>query len=460
MTGPSPGPISLFMDDPADPLFAALLAELARRGVASSAQLQRALGKSQPTLSRALSTLALRQAGPGASPLVVLGRQRSARYALAQPLLGLPGQQTLWWTNEHGTHQPWGTLTHLGGDRLHLQADGIDLMSTGQLPWLLAPLKLQGFLGRLWARSADAAGFDPNPERWRLDQLLALLVRQVHDLPGAIRLGEAPQPVRCDAPPDTAARLAHFDNCADAVASSLPAGSSAGGEQAKFLTADADGQRHWLVKFTPPRGTPFGERWFDLLQAEALALAVLAGHGVPVAQALVLSSARRGYLASQRFDRIGAAGARHVVPLDAVHDAFVPGPRRDWAATADTLARQRRLPAEAAAQTRALLHFGRLIGNTDMHFGNLSLVVASPVAAARGRFTLAPVYDMLPMRWRPDAHSGALDWLPFTPEPADLASPARPVALAFWQQAAVLPGVSGGFRQLAVTMARRLGGPG
>ncbi|MFO1297307.1 MAG: hypothetical protein U1F25_13120 [Rubrivivax sp.] len=25
---------------------------------------------------------------------------------------------------------------------------------------------------------------------------------------------------------------------------------------------------------------------------------------------------------------------------------------------------------------------------------------------ARGRFTLAPVYDMLPMRWRPDLLSG------------------------------------------------------
>ena len=109
----------------------------------------------------------------------------------------------------------------------------------------------------------------------------------------------------------------------------------------------------------------------------------------------------------------------------------MPGPRRDWAATCQALAAQRRLPVDAAAQASALLQFGRLIGNTDMHFGNLSLVVGSPADAARGRFSLAPVYDMLPMRWRPDVQSGELDWLPFTPDARDLASAARPVALQF-----------------------------
>jgi hypothetical protein len=117
---------------------------------------------------------------------------------------------------------------------------------------------------------------------------------------------------------------------------------------------------------------------------------------------------------------------------------------------------QRRLPPEAPAQALALLQFGRLIGNSDMHFGNLSLQVASPADVARGRFTLAPVYDMLPMRWKPDAATGALDLQPFSPEPGDLASAARPVALRFWQQAAELAALSTGFRQLAGMMALKL----
>ncbi len=438
----------------------ALLAALASRGVVSSAQLQQMLGKSQPTLSRLLTRLAQQQLAQGQAPVVTLGRQRSARYALAQPLLGLPGQQALTWMDETGQRQPWGQLTHLGQDRLHLQAEGIDLVTTGRLPWLLAPLRLQGFLGRLWARSAQAAGYDANPERWRLDQLLALLLRQVHDLPGAIMLGDAAAPAQPSAPADAAALPGFLDAQAAAVASTLPAGSSAGGEQAKFLCAGSGRSQHWLVKFSPPLGTPFGDRWSVLLQAEALALQVLAEHGVPVAATRMLQSDRRTYLVSTRFDRIGPAGARHVVPLDAVHDAFVPGPRRDWAATCRALATQRRLASDAAAQAGALLQFGRLIGNSDMHFGNLSLVVSGPADAARGRFSLAPVYDMLPMRWRPDVQSGELDWLPFTPEPVDLASAARPLALQFWQRALDLPDTHRAFRLLARTMAQRLADAG
>ncbi len=436
------------MESTHDPLREALLAELARRGAVRSNDLQRALGRSQPTLSRALRALGPRVA--------VLGRRRSARYALVQPLRGWYGQQPLSWTDPEGRRRAWGVLTHLGAGRLHVQAPGVDLSTDGALPWFLAPLRLKGFLGRLWARSAAAAGLDPNPERWRADELLAVLLQRVHDLPGAIRLGEPVADPVVAAQRDEAQRLAQFDELAADVARTLPAGSSAGGEQAKFLLDDASG--HWLAKFTPPRGTPFGERWHDLLHAEALALEVLAENGVEVAPARIMTSATRTYLASPRFDRVGAAGRRHVVALDAVHEAFVAGPRRDWAATCEALAGQHRLPRDAGAQARALLQFGRLIGNTDMHFDNLSVVVASPDDLARGRFTLAPVYDMLPMRWRPDSASGELGLEPFTPDRADLDSAAQPVALRFWQQLADSSAVSGGFRRLAGAMAQRLRG--
>lgn len=437
------------MVDDQESLPDALLAELSRRGAARSGDLQSALGRSQPTLSRALRALG--------SQVVVLGRQRSARYAVPQPLRGWHGQQPLFWTDERGCREHWGTLTHLGAGRLHVQAPGIDFASVGALPWFLAPLRLQGFLGRLWASSPAAAGLDNNPERWRSDELLAVLLQQVHDLPGAISLGEPglePVAAGSNLALDSPGRLAQFDALAADASRNRATGSSAAGEQAKFLVADGDSQ--WLVKFTPPRGTPFGECWHDLLHAEAMASTVLAEHSVPVAATAVLHSATRTYLVSARFDRVGVAGRRHVVPLDAVHAAFVPGPRSDWAATCAALVKQRRLPPEAAAQTRALMQFGRLIGNSDMHFGNLSVFVASPEDLARGRFTLAPVYDMLPMRWRPDVASGELGMLPFTPEPADLASAARPIALLFWQRMVNSAEVSAEFRTLAATMAKRL----
>jgi HipA-like C-terminal domain len=429
------------MNTPDIDLETALRATLARLGVADSAQLQVALGRSQPTLSRALAALA--------GDLVVIGAGRRTRYGLPQPIHGLPARQPLHWVHEDGRVERWGDLSFLGGGRVHVAAAGIDSLSPGALPWLLAPLRGEGFIGRQLAQQLAAHGLDRDPGRWPIEhQLFAAL--HAHDSPGALVLGEPVQPALpvLHGPQD-------FDRLADDAGRNRPAGSSAGGEQAKFLAQRADGQP-LLVKFSPPRGTPFGERWHDLLQAEALALTLLGAHGVAVAQTEIVKTRRRSYLVSTRFDRIGARGRRHVVPLHAVHDAFVAGPRQHWAASAETLVAQRRLAPEAVAQVHALRHFGLLIGNTDMHFGNLSLQVA-PADAARGRFTLAPLYDMLPMRWRPDVSSGDLGLLPFTPEPISLQSPARALAETFWSRLAGDRELSADFRALAVAMRARVG---
>lgn len=422
---------------PDTPAHFELLAALNRLGVATSAQLQTALGRSQPTLSRLLRELS--------AEVLALGRGRRTRYGLPRPILGAPAVQPLVWVHEDGRAEAWGQLAFLAGDTVHVQAPGIDLVTRGALPWLLAPLRAQGFLGRVLARQLAARGLDANPDRWSLEQVLAAALA-LHDVPGALLLGSLPpaEGVGAEPSPD------ELDRRAEAVAETLPAGSSAGGEQAKFVLHGAAGG--WIVKFGPPRGTPFGERWRDLLHAEALALAVLGEWGVPVAASRVVDTPRRCCLLSARFDRTPGGGRRHVVPLDAVHDAFVAGGRQHWGASCQALERQRRLPPGAGAQAEALLHFGRLIGNTDMHFGNLSLAVA-PGDVARGRFTLAPVYDMLPMRWRPDAALGLADYAAFTPDDLALASPARAPARVFWQRLAAQAAVSTALRQVADEMA-------
>ena len=422
-----------------------LVAALAGRGVASSRQLQADLQFSQPTLSRLLAA-----AGPR---VLVLGAGRSTRYALPAGILGQAAQQPLWWVQADGQRLPWGQLSFLQGQRVHVQAPGIDLLTEGQLPWFLSTLRAEGFMGRQLARELDQWGLAPNLEAWSLEQALFAALR-TPDAPGAIVLGDARAALLPMASDPT-----QLDALAAAAASTLPAGSSAGGEQAKFLARDGAGQP-LLVKFSPPRGTPYGERWHDLLHAEGLALAVLAGHGVAVASCRVVETAQRTYLVSTRYDRHAGAhgtGRSHAVPLHAVHAAFVQGPRRHWAATCEALASQRRLMPEVPAQVRALLQFGRLVGNTDMHFGNLSLQVG-PADVARGRFTLAPLYDMLPMRWRPDPSSGKLGCLPFEPEEADLRPPALPQAQLFWQRLAEATGPTREFRGLARQMLQRLMG--
>lgn len=413
---------------------------LAQRGVANASQLGTALGISQPTLSRALAALA--------GEVAVLGAGRATRYAWPQTVLGRAGMQPLHWVHEDGRVERLGTLQFIAGARLHVAAPGIDLLTEGALPWLLSPLRGEGFIGRAQAQALSAFGLDRDPGRWPLEhQLFAAL--QAGDAPGAIVLGEVVAPAL-----PTLQQDADLDTLADAAARGALAGSSAAGEQPKFLARSSDG---WpvLVKFSPPRATPFGTRWHELLQAEALALAVLAEHGVPVAQAELVVTARRSFLVSRRFDRVGIDGRRHAVPLRALHDAFVHGPRQHWTASVEALVAQRRLPAETVPQVRAIQQFGHLIGNTDMHFGNLSLFVARD-DASRGRFTLAPVHDMLPMRWRPDPATGEMGLLPFTPDPADLQSAARPVAVQFWERAATLPGCSAEWRALAQAMHQRL----
>ena len=419
---------------------------LAQRGVATAAQLQAALGRSQPTVSRLLAALG--------RDLLVMGQGRSTRYALAQPFSGMPTRLPLHWVHADGRIEAWGSVAVATGQHVHLEGPGLDLLTQGQLPWLLAPLRAEGFLGRLLAQRLALQGLDRQPERWSVAQQLFAASSQP-DAPGALVVGEA---LTSALPPWRTP--ADLDALAADVAATLPAGSSAGGEQAKFLARRTDGQSV-LVKFSPPRSTPFGDRWHDLLHAEALALDVLGAHGVSVARSQVFETTARTYLVTERFDRLRLAagprfeGRRHAVPLHAVHEAFVGGPRQHWAATAQALVSRRRLPAEAGAQVDALLRFGRLIGNSDMHFGNLSLWV-EPADVAAGRFTLAPVYDMLPMRWRPDTQTGTLDLWPFSPEPVDLQSPARAVAQVFWARAAAHTHLSPGFRALARQMLGKL----
>ena len=398
------------------------------------------MGKSQPTVSRLLRE--------SDADIVRLGQGRGARYAIPELIWGLPSRQALYWNDE----RRWGTLTFLVGNRIHASGPKLDVITQGELPWFLDNFRLEGFLGRAWAKKL---AFDHNPEKWSLAQILYASIQFAYDPPGAISIGEPIGELLNSVPSIPAAKAAAYDRYADDGASTLPAGSSAGGEQPKFLVVeDAGGDpltmRRLIVKYSPPRGTPFGERWHDLLWAEHLALKVLAANGFATAETQVIQTLRRTFLESVRFDRAGPHKI-HTVRLSAVHRAFVHGPQRNWAETCDTLAAQKRLPQTDATAARVLLEYGRLIGNSDMHFGNLSLYAPDPAA---GRFSLAPAYDMLPMRYRPDIHQGDTDY--------SFIEPSRPtrgyqaewdqgmrMAHEFWRHLADQPAVSESMRKVA-----------
>ncbi|MEP6881161.1 MAG: HipA domain-containing protein, partial [Dokdonella sp.] len=98
---------------------------------------------------------------------------------------------------------------------------------------------------------------------------------------------------------------------------------------------------------------------------------------------------------------------------------------------------------------RVISWFGLLIGNSDMHLGNAALHLAD-----KRPLELAPVYDMLPMRFRP-ANSGEIVErryeiaLPAPEQKADWLE-AAPMARQFWQRIVDEPRISRAIQAIAI----------
>lgn len=432
---------------------------LAQRGLLTSAELQSATGKSQATLSRALKQLL---------PQVhALGKGRGARYGLVREIMGYSAQQDLYITDAEGNSDFWGKLTFLEGQRLHVQSPDLSITSKDELPWFLEPMKPQGFLGRL--RGQTLGFVDANPDNWSLEQTLFAIWIIELNTPGALSLGvNAPSKLLLHLV-STLLRLREnqYDEMANDITNTGRAGSSAGGEQPKFLatfqtdeySAKATDYSHVIVKFSPPRGTPFGERWHDMLHTELIALQTLEKHGFSTAKTRIVQSARRTYLESERFDRIGRFGKRHIVPLAPIHKHFVGGSQQNWAATCDKLADLGHLPQQDAQTVHVLLYFGRLIGNTDMHFGNLSLVINDMTKLANPKFSLAPCYDMLTMAFKPDTFTEGYQALEIPRQPLGAEAPwqlALTMAKEFWETLGNTEAVSAPLRHAAINQRKLL----
>ena len=423
----------------------AILTVLAQAPSMTALELQRATGKSQASVSLALNRLD--------DAVCKMGAARSTRYARTHPILGLDARQVIGLAGPHPDEGLFGELYFLHGNQMHVRGPRKSAwLCQNTLPWWLSTLRPQGYLGRQYARLRPDLPVDPDD--WSLSQTLYMAANHFHDPPGAFAIGSHAAPPSADVA--LARRGKAFDDIADASAQGLPAGSSAGGEQPKFVCR-VNGTAV-VVKFTPPRGTPFGERWHDLLQLEHMANTVLREHAVPSAQTELVSTRKRSYLQSTRFDRIGANGKRHVVAAAPVHEAFVKGPRRHWIATAAALTAQKLLAPEHLRSIACIYLFGQFIGNTDMHFGNLSFFVDD---ITRPVFVPTPVYDMLPMAWRPGLHGGELDLVPIHPQrqPAGFeaeAQQARAWAMEFWERAAQLPALGDTVRDASAANARSL----
>jgi len=344
-------------------------------------QLTEKLEVSQPTFSRVLKTME--------SDIVKIGAGPSIHYALKHPHRGFR-DAPIYRISETGKIKLLGVLIPVYPQGFVMcQTDGVIHHSDG-LPWWLFDMRPQGYLGRAFASAfSSELGISSNPESWQDDDVIRALLSHGHDSVGNLLIGEKAKEHFLAMPtPTPIDRDKHYPQLALSSSLGEIPGSSAGGEQPKFCTFSARG--HVLVKFTAHEDNPVSERWRDLLLAEHLALQVL---GVDTT---VIDLGSQRFLEIPRFDRQHALGRIGIFSLRALEAEFIGKAREPWPSLVKLLADQQHVVPEAVQEAAILWGFGVLIGNTDMHHGNLSFI------SEKGRpYQLAPAYDMLPMGFAP-----------------------------------------------------------
>ena len=328
------------------------------------------------------------------------------------------------------------------------------------LPYALIDMRPQGFLGRNFAHArALDLGVSDNPEDWSDDDVVHVLATTGYDQPGDLILGEVAYRRFLDYRrtgedrflAESAVEASYLQSAEDAMRHS-DAGSSAGGEFPKFTASrHLDGKKvDVIIKFSGADDSPAVRRWSDLLLCEHLAALTMPRIlQVPSADSAIYRYGGRTFLEVVRFDRHGDFGRSPVCTLSSLNAALIGTAGGPWPKTVRMLQAAGWL---SETDTVALIWwFGRLIGNTDMHDGNL---------AFRPGLALAPAYDMLPMAYAP-MRGGELPNRKFSPDPplpadASVWRQAAEAAVYFWNICAEDTRISTDFRRICGDNGRNM----
>lgn len=428
-------------------------------------ELDRTLGWSQPTFSRRVRALE--------REVLAVGRGPATRYAARRRIEGVGDRVALYELDEAGGARHAATLSPVypRGYWVEAHTDDLDSGFFEDLPWFLFDLRPAGFLGRFLPKRHPEMPRDVT--LWTGDHVMSWLVRHGGDEVGAFVLGEAAlerarQRDRLDPPWTAGERAERFPRLAE-LALAEPVGSSAAGEQPKFLVRrvlerprgarsrrEVEPEvRDALVKFSPvrARGDVVAQRVADLLVAEHLTHEVLCGLGRAACSSQLLEAGGRVFLEVERFDRT-ALGRRGVVSFFAFDGEFV-GRLHSWLDTARGLERLRRVDPGLVTEVAWRGFFGRCLANSDMHHGNLAFMTRGVRVLG-----LAPSYDMLPMSFMPRQGNlvtpAFLAPVPLADEVA-VADSAREAAVTVWHAVSQHALVSKGFRKVAGEIAAQLG---
>ncbi|MES2923039.1 MAG: type II toxin-antitoxin system HipA family toxin YjjJ [Verrucomicrobiota bacterium] len=438
------------------------LAPLIRaRGPVSATELAALLRVNRTTIARTLPDLG--------DELVTLGATRSTRYLLRREIRNIGNRWPLYRVDTDGRAGEWAELGALHHRLWRVNWAGIPpewaglFMAENGLwngfPFFLSDARPQGFLGRAIAsRISRTLQLPEDPRSWSDEDVLVYHQAVGEDLPGNLVVGDdclrRALARSADLPGGNgisdADRESFYPEQALEIARSLP-GSSAGGEQPKFLTTlrdEAGGFQPVLVKFSAPMDQATGRRWADLLLCEFHAHQILAEAGLANHGARLLDAGGRRFLEIPRFDRIGPGGRRGVVSLEAMASSLIGALSRNWLEATAEFHRRGLIDSGSLASIQRLQAFGELIGNTDMHFGNLAFFLDDTLP-----FRVTPAYDMLPMLWAPGSQGELIErqFAPAPPLPA-MTEPWREAAgwaEDFWNRVAGDPRLSPEFGVMA-----------
>ncbi len=433
------------------------IAAALRRGPISAPALAEVLVISPRTVLRLIGELGERVVSMGAA-----GRRR---YALARPLRGDARPIPVFAVDRRGSVHDAGTiqLVDPGGSTFDLATLGWPVDTSARdgwwqgLPYPLYDMRPQGFIGRAFARLEHRAlEVASDPRAWGDDDIAYVLSRRSADVPGSLIVGEPAlrlhqaQRALAAAPIKPAALTDAYPALAEAAIGHAVPGSSAAGEFPKFTatrTMTAARTPHVIVKFSGQAGGDATQRWSDLAVCEHLALEQIDEvGGLQAARSRIIQARQRTFFESERFDRHGLFGRSPVVSLEAINGHLLGLASGDWRDHAAALLRLKLIDESTARSLVLLWWYGRLIANSDMHLGNLSLIPAD------GALRLAPVYDMLPMGYAP-LPGGEVTRAPWSfelplPREARVWTQACTAAIAFWRTAATDARISSRFRSL------------
>lgn len=406
----------------------------------NSPKLQTVLGVSQPTVHRALTAL-LRS-----GQILEIGAARARQYAYPRQIAGVDAVIPLTQVSGAGKVSEFGRLVPLHNGKFLL--DGVDESAEvlSGLPWFMNDMCPQGFIGRSFSRKHPSLRLVDNPEHWGDDDVLRAITTGGEDLPGNLIAGKVSFNRYLELEKSITQTLSHlqFPGLALEALRGVAGTSSAGGEQPKFCTFRNG--RHVLVKFSPVDDSEQADRTRDLLICEHLALNTLRKAGLEASESEIHIVEGQVFLEVVRFDRTdrGRVGAASLL----TYDGQYVGSMSNWASTAVKMQQRRLLSVEDSDTLRLLEAFGTLIGNTDRHYGNISLI------RKQNQWVLSPIYDMLPMVYAVTAgsivarHFSPADCQPTT-DTLSVWDKARLLAGEFWRAVAVNNRISDGFRVIA-----------